>query len=178
MRRLLIAVLGSLLAAALIAPAAQAASRIRYFQDFSDPSKQVYLTVDYADKRGNKKFTPRHVAYYFVVQVSCTLGGNSSVDGWSGTGPRPKVTKGKFDHPLLPGQSPTPGHPGSSTGYVKGKLIKKTKRIDGSVNVQDYESPPTFMNCATAGAIPYAATRCRLPSDTNSSLPACVQTFP
>ena len=175
MRRLLIAIFASLLSMALIAPGAQAASRIRYFQDLSgsDGQSQIDFSVGYMDRHGNKRFTPRTISYSFVVPVSCVVGGNPSIDGLSGTGPPVKLRKGKFAHAYSHwGPSPIPSHPGTSTGYVKGKLIKKTKRVDGSINVQDYESPPTFMNCASVGAISFSATPCRTPSG-NSSLPVC-----
>ena len=175
MKRLLIAIFASLLGLVLIAPGAQAASRVRYFQDLSgsDGQSQIGLSVGYLDKHGNKRFTPRTISYSFVVPVSCVVGGNQSIDGLSGTGPPVKLRKGKFTHAYShSGPSVIQSNPGTSTGYVKGKLIKKTKRVDGSINIQDYESPPTFMNCASVGAISFSATPCRTPS-VNSSLPAC-----
>jgi hypothetical protein len=71
MRRLLIAVFGSLLAVALIAPAAQGATQVRLVQTdlppvfgFIPPTPGGMLTLDFVfkNKPGNtKKFTPRRL---------------------------------------------------------------------------------------------------------------------
>ncbi len=192
MRRLLLIAFASLLIVALITPVAQATTRVRHFQDLSgsDGQSQVFISVAYKDRNGNKKFTPRNIKYYFVVPVTCAQGGNPTLDGLSGTGPPVKLRKGKFGHAYShSGPSVLQHNPGTSTGYVTGKLInkkkrvrkpfKKTKRVDGSVNVQDYESPPTFINCASLGAISYSATPCRTTGSKKASrLPVCSVSSP
>ena len=79
MRRLLIAVLGSLLAVVLIAPAAQGATQVRQIQTvmppvfgYVPPTPGGMLTLDFVfkNKRGNKKtFTPRQLTRIDFSQV-------------------------------------------------------------------------------------------------------------
>ena len=186
MRRLLIAVFASLLGVALIASAAQAKTQERYFQDL-DPSdhshvfhSQVFITVDFKDRHGNKRFTPRSIAYYhFATQAICTLPTPAALPGLDFHGPgEPALTvtkgKGKFYYDL----ANSAGSGQSITGYLRGKVIKTSKRfrVDGSLDVQDFDVPPTVLNCATPGVITYAATPCRNPN-ADSSLPPCFPNY-
>jgi hypothetical protein len=72
----------SVLAVAVIAPAAQGKQKERYFQDLNVTGPfpgQVFLTVIYQDSHGNGKFTPRWaIAYSVEAQVSCNPGGLSA----------------------------------------------------------------------------------------------------
>ena len=171
MRRILIAGFAALLAVALIAPAAQAKTQIRFFQDLSASShSQVFITVHFKDRHGNKKFTPRRVGYYhFGAPTSCSVAPVPSPGLDFSQETSIKLTKGKFYYDLANSAAPYQ----SITGYLRGKVVKTPKRfrVEGSLDVQDFDSTSS-MNCATLGAITYAATPCRNPN-VDSSLPPC-----
>ena len=160
MRRLLIAAFASLLAVALIAPSAQAATRYRYFQDHALDAghASISIIVAYKDNHGNRKFTPRWVLYDSLVPTSCQVGGNPLIGGSSAG--LTKLKKGKFAYKYwVPVRSPT--NDAHSAGKVTAKVIKGTKRVDGTVRVTEYTQPPGYVDCTSGGAIPYIATPCR-----------------
>jgi hypothetical protein len=179
-RRLLAAALASLLAAALLVPTAQGATRTRTFRDFDRPGPtSVFISVVYSNKHRHGKFTPRLVRFSFQVPVSCEAGGNPAITGpgyFPDSGPI-ELKKGKFAYSYSdPIPSTSPG--AYSSGSVTGEVIKKAKRVEGSVTVLGHNYPPTHINC-TSGAIPYIATPCRWAYGKPSphikpSLPACV----
>jgi hypothetical protein len=185
MRRLLIAIFAWLLGVALIAPSAQAATRYRYFQDHALDAghASIWMIVAYKDTHGNRKFTPRWVLFNFRAPTSCQVGGNPLIGGSSPGYTRvTKLNKGKLTYKYwVPVRSPT--NDAHSAGKVTVKVIKKTKRVEGTVRVTEYTQPPTYVNCTSGDAIPYFATPCREtdvnppliinPPYINPSLPVC-----
>src|SRR5512133_674191 len=82
MRRALPLVALSVLAMAMIAPAAQGKRTVRLFQDLdlNGPlSGQIFLTVVYQDRHGNGKLRPRWAGYILQTPVSCNPGGISEL---------------------------------------------------------------------------------------------------
>ena len=170
-RPLLATALASLLAAVLLVPTAQAytySTVNRFFQEdalnLGRPS--VLVNVVYNNTHRNGKFTPRLVYIQFQVPVSCQVGGNSVVVAASGPF---KLRKGKVD---FANSYFSQGFSYSVTGQKKKK--KKNKRVDGTVTVLDYSSPPTFINCTSGGPLPFFATPCQWDIPPNKpSLPFC-----
>lgn len=162
-RPLLATALASLLAAALLVPTAQAyktyTSISRPFQEdaLNLGRASVLLNVVYGNRHRNGKFTPRQVYIQFQVPVSCQVGGNTVVTAANGNSPF-KLRKGKVE---FAGSYSTQA-PDSFSYSVTGKKTRKgkKKRVDGTVTVFNYSSPPTFINC-TSGPLPFFATPCQ-----------------
>ena len=182
MRRLLIAVLGSLLAVALIAPAAQGATQVRQVQTvmppvswYVPPTPGGMLTLDFVfkNKRGNKKtFTPRQLTRIDLSKVpllcynapvnpngtsqlllTTTLATNVKLKKIP-AGPRSKPGRYAFDFT----SSFT-----AFTGTIIGKIDKVTvvpkpriPRSVGSLRIDDLDSPPGQWNCSTSGTLAWA----------------------
>jgi len=166
MRRALITGLASLLALALLAPAAQAATKTRHFQDRAingDPG-EIRLDVIYKDKNGNKKFTARSVTLWDIeiLPVSCNPGGDVVMTSFGPVDPI-KLSKGKFNHDF---------QPEGMEGGLSGKVIKQDKRLEGKLNVIDFDSTPGVTNCTTDGPRTYSATPCRT-TNQNLDVPVC-----
>jgi hypothetical protein len=131
----------------------------------------VLVNVVYRNRHRNGKFTPRLVYIQFQVPVSCQVGGNTVVTA-SGNSPF-KLRKGKVEFAY----SYSSQAPDSFSYSVTGKKTKKEKkkRVDGTVTVFDYSSPPTFINCTSGGPLPFFATPCQWDVPPNKpSLPFCV----
>jgi hypothetical protein len=155
----------SVLAVALIAPAAQGRQRERFFQDLgmggTFPS-QIFLTVIYQDDHGNGEFRPRWaIAYSLQAQVSCNPGGSSelsitksehSPDGHF----KQKIKKGRFATRFEAELGPEVAPP---HGDLTGRITRKN-RINGAFNVEDWDpNPGGRENCISSGA--FSATPCR-----------------
>jgi hypothetical protein len=167
----------SVLAVAVIAPAAQGKQKERYFQDLSVTGPfagEVFLTVIYQDSHGNGKFRPRWaVAYSVEAQVSCNPGGQSafSITKQEDNPYAPfkqRLKKGRFatrfeaqlDPQLLP-----------PIGDLNGTVTRKRK-VNGSFNVEDWDpNPGARENCISSGS--FSATPCGDPKFTDLKIPLC-----
>jgi hypothetical protein len=181
MRRRLSAAFAVSLAAALVAPTAQAATRSYYFQGTGPEQARIQVTVVYKNKQRHGRYTPRGVFYDASVPISCNPPVAPGAAAES-VGPNPfapaqpiKLRKGKFNYSYtyeIPSSTP----PATTSGIATGEVIKK-KRVEGSVSILDHNSPPSFLNCTSGGPIPYSATQCRQPFNRPSyikpSLPVC-----
>lgn len=176
-----------LVAAALAVPAAHAykiySSSHRYFQQHAADAGgvSIYLNVDYAKRTPNGKSTPRKVFVQFKAPVSCQVGGPTAASVQSGPfklRDRKVEFSGSFTNQAPPASNPNPGS--SGTFYATGRLIKKKNkrnwRIDGTVTVLTYSSPPTFLNCAS-GDIPFSATQCWSSAPAWGHPPFCTDTY-
>jgi hypothetical protein len=182
MRRTAFIALALFLIAALAVPA-QAyktySSSHRYFQQqaagFGGAS--VLFNVNYAKRSPHGKSTPRKVFVQVKAPVSCQVVGSTSAAGASGAfklrGQRVEFS-GSFSSKPPPTSNPNPGSSGAY--YVTGRLIKKENkkkwRMDGTVTVLTYSSPPDFTNCSSA-EIPYSANRCSWFPPATGTPPLC-----
>jgi len=176
MRRLLIAVFASLLAVAVIAPAAHGATKYRYWQDLSVSGPyagKVVLTIAYEDTNGNRKFKPRYAAAYeLLAQTSCEssadvqrhISGNAfNKYGYF----KEKLTnKGRFSH-RFESQFPSPAM-APIKGELHGTVLKRLKRrnrvvrtarVNGGFNIEDWDQQPETVGCLSAGS--FSATPCK-----------------
>lgn len=189
MRRLLIAGFASLLAVALIAPAAQGATGVRsltlegQFGGGGVPTPyQVQLSIDYLvkHKNGHKRLIPNrvtHFEYAFPEPVSCDQGSTFVGDGF---GPDPlniEITKKRFSSTYT-----TTGPVVQSTVKLVGQRMwqertkwrspdKKPKpagrkffwkRASGVLSIIDFEEPELgFTNCSSNGPASWSAHQCR-----------------
>ena len=161
----------ALLAAAAVAVPTAQASKIyseshRYFQQHAADlgGVSINVTVVYANRHRGGKFTPRVVYLAFKAPVSCQVGGTTAASIQSGpfkVRDRRVEFSGSFTNQAPPTSNPNPGSSGSyfATGRLIKKKNKKKWRVDGTVTVLTYSSPPTFLDCAS-GEIPYSATQC------------------
>ena len=164
---IMLAVVASLLALVLIAPAAQAKKRYGYFQDLKvSPSGRIFLTVLYKDG-GTGKFTPRAaVSYRFDTGVSCATGDPGELR-FSGNEFnkygyfREPLRNGLFSH-KFENQFEQP-QTAPLKGYVKGNVLTRKKRknpqINGSIHVTDWDPAPGIADCMTTEF--YSATPCK-----------------
>ena len=188
MRRLLTAVVGSLLAVALIAPAADAATQVRHFQgDFATlpPSQsggQISLDFVFKNTRGNKgKFTPRQLtlAGFENVPLRCMNSPGQLTTSiptqikLAKTARSPSQAKAKANRYSYSFSSAF----SSFTGTFRGRVYKVNGRgkvlVIGNLTIQDLDfsgSGPT--NCSTGGVRGWAASQCRTATETGS-LPIC-----
>jgi hypothetical protein len=171
MRRALTVVFASLLALAVIAPAAQGTTKYRYWQDLNVSGSfpgQIGLAIAYEDKNGNGKFKPRSaVSYNLHVQTSCDPGGEADLH-LSGNAYskynyfRPELRKGRFAHRFedqaeQPVLSPLKGDLNGTVlkKQKRGKRVTRTARVNGAFDVEG-----TFEgNCTSSGS--YSATQCK-----------------
>lgn len=168
MRRVLITVFASLLALAVIAPAAaQGTTKYRYWQDLSVSGPfagHINLAIAYEDKNGNGKFKPRFaVSYNLQVQGSCDPGGATELN-FSGNAFskynyfNKSLQKGRFAH-RFEDQAEQPelaARKGDLNGTVlkkqkQGKRVTRTARVNGAFDVEG--------NCISSGS--YSATQCK-----------------
>jgi hypothetical protein len=179
MRRVRVTVFASLLALAVLAPAAaQGTTKYRYWQDLSVSGPfagQISLAVAYEDRHGNGKFTPRFAAAYQLrAQVSCNPGGETDF----GTGGnayakysyfKEGLTNGRFDH-RFEDQFPSPQVAplkGDLNGTVlkrvkRGNRVTRTARVNGAFDVEDWDPyglAGVRENCISFGS--YSATPCK-----------------
>jgi hypothetical protein len=180
MRRPLIAAFASLLALAMIAPAAaQGMTKYRYWQDLSvsGPFRgQISLAIAYKDRHGNRKFTPRYAAAYQLrTQVSCSPGGETNF-GFGGSAAnkygyfKKALTNGRFSHRFENQFENPPQAPWK--GDLNGRVLKRLKRADrvirtarvnGAFDVEDWDPyglAGVSENCTSFGSH-YAATPCK-----------------
>lgn len=86
-----------------------------------------------------------------------------------------KLSKGSFTY-WYSYQLPTTPPGGTASAAATGKVIK-TKRVEGTVSIFNYNSPPSWHNCTSGAPLPYSATQCRRPYNRppyiEKSLPVC-----
>ncbi len=168
MRRALTLVALSLLAGAMIAPAAQGKRTVRLFQDLdmtAPLSGQIFLTVVYQDRHGNGKFRPRWAGWVLATPVSCNPGGISELIVLrSPTDPevqsKARLKNGRLATRFESGVSPQLAPPrGDLTGKVsKGRVGKG--RVNGAFDVEDWDpNPGSRENCVASGS--FSATPCK-----------------
>lgn len=180
------------MAAALLVPTAQAATRRYDFQDLGQQGQiRIQIAVFYKNKERHGSYTPRQAIYDSKVPVSCNppVAGAYAQSGSFIYGTPDynfiKLRKGSFTYSYsseIP-TSITGGAPGNISATATGKVIKKkvTKplRVDGSVSILDYNYPPFGMhNCTSGGPVPYSGTPCRYPVRPpyiKKSLPFCAK---
>lgn len=168
MRRLLITAFASLLAVAVIAPAAaQGATKYRYWQDLSVKGPfpgQIVLAIAYEDKQGNGKFKPRFAdSYNLETQGNCDPGGETVLHlGGNAFSKynyfKQPLAKARFTH-RFEDQAEQPdlsALKGDLNGTVlkkqkHGKRVTRTARVNGKFDVEG--------NCISSGS--YSATQCK-----------------
>lgn len=165
----------SVLAVAVIAPAAQGRQKERYFQDLSVSGPfagQVFVTVIYQDRHGNGRFRPRWaIAYSVEAPVSCNPGGMSAFSiTKSADNPfapfKQRLERGRFatrfEAQLDPQRLPP-------IGELNGR-VTRNRRVNGSFNVEDWDpNPGARENCISSGS--FSATPCRDPKFINLTMP-------
>jgi hypothetical protein len=167
----------SVLAVAVIAPAAQGRKKERYFQDLSAtgplPSR-VFLTVIYRDSHGDGKFKPRSVIAYSVeAQASCNPGGISDLSiTKSSDNPfapfKQRLKKGRFATAFQAQLDPQRRPP---MGELSGRVTRK-RTVNGSFNVMDWDpNPGARENCISSGS--FHATPCGDPKFQDLKIPLC-----
>lgn len=197
MRRVLITVFASLLAVALIAPAAQGATKVRHFQgvDFGIapgfyPGGLITLDVVFKNKRGDrKKFTPRQLIRIDLKRVALRCEGPPPpMEAWTlltttletkiklKKSPPPVATKpkvGRYAFGFVHGFT-------AFTGTISGKIDKVNgrgkPRAHGSFTFEDFDFPGSGPdNCSNSGRTGWSTPRpCRTPNE-GGSLPICLE---
>ena len=207
MRRLLIAVLGSLLAVALIAPAAQGATNVRSLTLEGPISGGgiVRLNIDYLVKHrnGHTRLIPDRVTafHYLYVPVSCEQGNQGrGLAWWEGgfglgvTGV--KITRKQFSYKYtatdpafglqstlqFAGQKMWQGRTKWRPGHFdKPKPPGKKffwKLASGVLNINEWDWPEiTALNCTTNGPRSWSAHQCLRLSTDPVYLPLCARDF-
>jgi hypothetical protein len=177
MKSALIAVLLSLLAVSVFAPAAQGERRVRLYQDLDLTGTfpgQIFFAVVYQDRHGNGKFKPRWAGYNLETQVSCNPGGLSELIVLRSAN-SPDV---KFKERLKKGQLAARFESDVSPEFTpaRGDLIGKVSkgRIRGAFNVEDWDpNPGARENCIASGS--FSATPCKsgAPQFSDLDFPIC-----
>jgi hypothetical protein len=178
MRRAITVVALSVLALAVIAPAAQARTKQRYFQDLALNGPfpgRVFITVIYKDSHGDGRFRPRSITAYSVeAQVSCNPGGTSAMsitksDANPYTPFKQRLKKGRFATAFQADVDPRLIPP---IGEFSGRVTPKRK-VNGSFYVTDWDpNPGGRANCISSGS--FHATKCGDPKFINTlKIPAC-----
>jgi len=174
MRRLSITGLAALLAAALVAPAAEAATQLRQVripvsESGTTPSASSgMLTLDFVFKNSRqhkRKFTPRQLVRidFSKVPLLCANGsgeGASQLQLTTTLETRLKLTKA----PNPSGKKAKPGRYAfrfaysfqTFTGTLRGTIDKpnhgpRRLRSQGSLDIQDLDANPGHTNCSTLG---------------------------
>ena len=177
MRRLPIAILASLLALVLIAPAARGATQVRHVRvemgampQTMPPTPPGTLTLDFVfkNKRGSKnKFTPRQLTRidFSRVPLFCLNTPSqytSQLEFTTTLGTAVKLKKLPPPH----GSKPKPGRYAFNfaygftgfTGTLSGTIDKpngpekpRAPRSQGTLVIDDLDSDPGHMNCSTTG---------------------------
>lgn len=157
MKRALIAAALSVLAMALLSPAAQGKQKQRQFQDLTVTGSfpaQIYFTVIFQDKHGNRKFKPRWlIGYALQTQVSCNPGGlsdlfiakskDSTVAHF-----KQRLKKGRFATRFEAELDPQLRPP---IGDLSGRVTHTA--VNGTFNVQDWDpNPGGRENCIASGS--------------------------
>ncbi len=94
--------------------------------------------------------------------MSCNPGGDQSLTAFGPTDPV-RVSKGKFNHDFADE---------GFEGGLSGKLIKRSKRLDGKLDVIDVDPGASVMNCTTNGPRSFSATPCRT-ANQDLKIPVC-----
>jgi hypothetical protein len=157
MKRALIAVALSVLAMALLSPAAQGKQKQRQFQDLTVTgsfSGQIFFTVVFQDKHGNGKFKPRWlIGYALQTQVSCNPGGLSDLFlGKSKDSTvahfKQRLKKGRFATRFEAEMDPQLRPP---IGDLSGRVTHTA--VNGTFNIQDWDpNPGGRANCVASGS--------------------------
>jgi hypothetical protein len=179
MSRALIIGIASLLAVALIAPAAQAASQIRHFQTDLAPvgappqqnGGQIGLDIVFKNKRGNpRKFTPRQLTVVDILNMPITCTNSPGDPSTSTTLTSTIQTQAK----LKKAPNPSGAKPKARrysfklatnftefTGTLRGKVFKRDGRgkviANGVLNIDRLDFPGGPTNCATMGGRGWSA---------------------
>jgi hypothetical protein len=157
----------------------------RYFQQHAADlgGVSINVTVVYTNRHRGGKFTPSVVYLKFKAPVSCQVGGTTTASIQSGPFKlrnRKVEFSGSFTNQAPASEIADPGSSGFY--FATGRLIKKKNkrkwRVDGTVTVSTYSSPPTFLNCTSGGTLPYAATRCWSSASAKASPPFCTESYP
>ena len=164
MKRLLLTLTAGVMALALAAPAAGAATQTRHYEDRSvTGGGNLRIDVVFKDKNGNRRFTPRRLTLFYVeiLPISCNPGGEQFAAIVEPTSI--KLTKGRFVLPL---------QDANFDGKASGKMIKRGSKANGALNIRDFDPSPTVQNCTTNGPRSWVAGRCRTPNQ-DLQVPIC-----
>jgi hypothetical protein len=178
MRRALTVFALTVLALAMIAPAAQSRQKERFFQDLSLNGPfpgEIAFSVIYQDRHGNGKFRPGWaIGYSLDAQVSCDPGGPSDlIIAKNSANPvahfKQRLTRGRFATRFEAELSPqlAPPH-----GDLTGKVLKG--KVNGAFNVEDWDpNPGGRENCVSSGS--FSATPCKSgdPRFIDQKIPVC-----
>jgi hypothetical protein len=164
MKRILTACFASLLVVGLVAPAAQAASKTRHFQDRDlAGGGELGFDILFKDRDGNKRFTPRQVTSFEfeVVRLSCNEG-HTFISGTEDTPIKIERRKWAYTFPLF-----TDG-----TGHFAGwEIWRRGTRARGILKFRNVDTPGRT-DCTTDGPRSWSAKPCRRgPGD--PSVPVC-----
>ena len=171
--RFSLALIESLLAVAAAAPAADGATKYRYWQDLrlTGPyDGRVTLAVAYEDRDGDGRFEPQYAAAYDIrVQTSCDPAG--ALHGLSGSSASkygffaPPLLDGRFTHRFenqfeQPQTAPVAGE---IDGTLRAKVkrhgrVKRPARVDGVFSVERWNLGG-LTGCTSTGT--YSATQCK-----------------
>jgi hypothetical protein len=178
MRRALITGIASLLAMALIAPGAGAATQVRHFQADLSPvgappqnGGQIGLDIVFKNKRSTpRKFTPRQLTVVDIVDMPMTCTNNPGQGNTATTLTTTIHTQAK----LTKQPPPSGGKPKArrysfklATGFtefmgtLRGKVFKRNGRgkviANGVLNIDRLDFPGGPTNCATMGGRGWSA---------------------
>jgi hypothetical protein len=163
-RLTVVAIAAWLLVLAGAAPA-QAATKTRYYEDrtIDGGGGDIRLNVTYKNKKRGGRYTPRILTllYVEILPVTCNPGGDRFVAMIQPTAI--KFKKGKFVFPI---------QDDDFDGEARGKSIKKGKKIDGTLEIFDFDPSPEVQNCTTNGPRIFHAGQCRQPNQ-DKKLPIC-----
>jgi hypothetical protein len=164
-RRVTAICLAALLALAVAAPVSQAATKTRYYEDRSidGGGGDIRLDVVFKNKKRKGKYTPRilKLLYVEILPITCNPGGDQFAALVQPTSI--KFQKGKFVFPI---------QDDNFDGEARGKAVKKGKKIDGSLEIFDFDPSPQVQNCTTNGPRVFHAGECRKPNQ-DKKLPIC-----
>jgi hypothetical protein len=156
-KRALTAAALSLLAMALLAPAAQGKQKQRQFQDLNVTGSfpaQIYFTVIFQDTHGNRKFKPRWlIGYALQTQVSCNPGGMSNLFFAKSKQStvahfKQRLKKGRFGTRFEAEMDPQLRPP---IGDLSGTVTHTA--VNGTFTVQDWDpNPGGRENCIASGS--------------------------
>jgi hypothetical protein len=165
-----------LLAVALVAPAAEAASQIRHFQTDLAPvgappqqnGGQIGLDIVFKNKRSSpRKFTPRQLTVVDIVNmpITCMNSGNTATTLTTTIQTQAKLKKA----PNPSGAKPKARRYSFKlatnftgfTGTLRGKVFKRDGRgkviANGVLNIDHLDFPGGPTNCATMGGRGWSA---------------------
>ncbi|MSO41630.1 MAG: hypothetical protein EXQ70_07030 [Solirubrobacterales bacterium] len=162
MRRLLITGFISLLALALVAPAAQALTRPGFAEGTIKGGGQVQLGLTLLTKMQGGKTQPVRMTYFqsYIVPLSCDEGNTFLESGTGELHPGVKLTKGRFSYSY-------------DNVTFGGKVTKQGMKAAGTYEVSSFDVPSSSLsNCSTDGPRKWTAHKCRK-GDGKASIPVC-----